>query len=311
MVYLQYDSCHHLIVWSYTTNFYIFPILRVFYKNIIIYSLVTLCCIVVIFQLVQLGYRSKSWTLNRKINIAFIGDSHIEQSISDEAQYSILKFAQSGDNYIYTYTKLQKLLNDNPSIDTVVLGIDFHNIDKTSEEWYTSQSYINFKFPKLYPYMKAKEVRKLVGFYPWGYCKAISNLFSIQDLITDDDFVKVYGSYQISSDTISKDSLLVKPKHNYKEVPSATQFEYLGKIRELCQSKGVKLIFLTCPIHSNTYKSGVLDGLITGYAKQYQIQYLNLREMAMEDNYFADKFHINRAGSKYFTEQLLKLLRKN
>lgn len=274
-----------------------------------IYSLVTLCCIVLIFQIVQLSYRNKSWILDKEINIAFIGDSHIEQSIVDDAQSGIFKFAQSGDNYIYTYTKLQKLLNDNPSIDTVVLGIDFHNIDKTSEEWYTSQSYINFKFPKIYPYMVAKDVKKLTGFYPWGYCKAISNLFSIQDLISDDDFVKLYGSYQISSDTIAKDSLLTKSENNYKEVPSATQFEYIGKIHELCQSKGVELIFLTCPIHSTTYRSAVLDGLITGYAKQHQIQYINLREMAMEDNYFADKFHLNFAGSEYFTKTLLRLLR--
>jgi hypothetical protein len=261
------------------------------------------------YQLVQLSFKQKSWKLKRDINIAFIGDSHIEQSIEDNSHEGIFKLAQSGDNYIYTYTKLSKLLNDNPSIDTVVLGIDFHNIDKTSEEWYTSQSYINFKFSKIYPYMSFEDVKKLAAFYPWGYCKAMSNVFSIQDLLDGYNFVKIYGSYQISSDTISKENLKSLAKNNYKEEVSTTQFQYISKIHELCQSRNVKLILLTCPIHSTTYRSVKLDSFITEYVKQNQIEYVNLRDMSMEDNYFTDKFHLNRAGSDYFTGTLLRMLR--
>jgi len=283
--------------------------LKIFYKHIAIFSVVTGIIVFSIFQLVQIAYLKKSWKLKEDITIAFIGDSHIEKSIADISHKGILTFAQSGDNYIYTYSKLVKLLNDNPNIDTVVLGVDYHNIDKTSEAWYTSQSYINYKFPRLYPYMTFHDAKKLVEFNPWGYGKAIANLMSVQDLITNNNFVKMYGSYENTNDTMSKASLDSVVKSNYEEIQSATQFQYIDKINQLCQSRNITLILLTTPIHLTAYRSVVLDSLITNYVAQNHIQYLNYRDLKMDNTHYSDKFHINQPGSEYFTKYLLKVLR--
>lgn len=76
-----------------------------------------------------------NWRLKDAQTILFIGDSHIEQGINDQEIDKIFTFAQSGDCYLYTFFKLKKILADNPQIRQVFLGIDYHNVDLTADDW--------------------------------------------------------------------------------------------------------------------------------------------------------------------------------
>ncbi len=284
--------------------------MRSFYKHIVWFSIFTCVVVIVLFIIVQNAYKNRSWTLIKPATIAFIGDSHIEQSINDNTYNDIITFAQSGDNYLYTYSKLVKLLQDNSSIDTVVLGIDYHNIDITADEWYKSQSYINFKFPKVFPYMSLSEVKELTSFNPWGYLKAFSNLFSIQDLFDKENYMKQYGAFQGIDSTITMEAINAVVTSNYKEQLSSTQMRYLDKIAEICLSKKIELVILTSPVHSSAVKVKGLELAIDQYVKKHNLRYLNDRSLMLSNEYFSDRFHLNRKGADYFTQFVLKQLRE-
>lgn len=246
-----------------------------------------------------------SWVIKSKNkNVLFIGDSHIEVSIDDNNNH-FYTLAQSGDCYLYTYCKLKRFLLENPSFDTICLGIDYHNIDKTSEEWYTSQSYLNYKFPACYPFLSKDDIKILFSLHPKGFIKSIPYIFSISENKSSLEYMKSFGYYNPIDSTMDLNELNKSFKSNYVNYSSEVQFMYLEKIRELCQEKGKVLILITTPIHKSVFKNSILDSKLEEYVTKKNILYLNYRNYNLSDDCFLDKFHLNRKGSQIFTNKLL------
>lgn len=235
----------------------------------------------------------------------FVGDSHIEQSIYDEDRNGIKTFAQSGDNYLYTYSKLKKILADNSGIDTVLIGIDFHNIDLTAREWYSSQSYLDYKFPQCFPFMELEDFKVLFKYNPIGFVKSLPNLFAFNDLQLKKDYINMYGSFQAS------DSVMVKPEKTptkYLNLSSQIQFFYLGRIVELCIRNNIKPILITTPIHTSEERNIILEELILNFINENSLSYINSRELKIPNSYFSNSSHLNTNGAVFYTKYLFRIL---
>lgn len=241
-------------------------------------------------------------------HILFIGDSHIEVSVNDNLNNHFFTFAQSGDNYLYTYIKLKKFLKDNPQFDTIYLGIDYHNIDKTADEWYSNQSYLDYKLPLCFPYISSTELQTLFSINPIGFIKSVPYLFSIPETEGKTRLIKKYGSFLPVDSTISKTKINEKYISNYNNMVSEVQLLYLGKIKEYCDLKSKKLILITTPIHHSVQRNEILENIIDHYIKINDIDYLNFRELNISDDFYADRFHLNQKGSIYFTNYLDKYI---
>jgi hypothetical protein len=248
----------------------------------------------------------RSWKIEKKgFHILFVGDSHIEQSIFDEDRKEIKTFAQSGDNYLYTYSKFKKILLDNSDIDTVFIGIDYHNVDLTAREWYSSQSYLDYKFPQCFPFMGVEDFKVLFTYNPIGFVKSIPNLIAINDLQFKRDYLNMYGSFQASDSVIIS---LENATSKYVNSPSKLQFYYLNKIIDLCKSNNIKPILITTPIHTCLERNLILEDLILNFAHENNLSYINSRELKLPNSYYRNSSHLNTNGAIFYTNYLFKYL---
>jgi hypothetical protein len=69
----------------------------------------------------------KNFYFDPKINKVIMGDSHISCGVNDQLIPSTISVANTNESYIYTYYKLKKLLDTKAKIDTVFLGVGYHN----------------------------------------------------------------------------------------------------------------------------------------------------------------------------------------
>ena len=62
------------------------------------------------------------------ISDIYIGDSHIKHAINDSIIPNSLNIAESSESFYFSYFKLKILLENNPSIKKVHLGLSYHNL---------------------------------------------------------------------------------------------------------------------------------------------------------------------------------------
>lgn len=247
-----------------------------------------------------------SWKINSsKKHILFVGDSHIEVSIDDNNSNPFYTLAQSGDCYLYTYSKLKKFLSENPLFDTVYLSIDYHNIDKTSEEWYTSQSYLDFKFPTCFPFLMNEDIHTLYSLNSIGFLKSIPYLLTISEKKSGKEYLNSFGSYRPIDSVMNIRELNKEFKSKYINKTSDLQFLYLEKIRLFCKENNKVFILITVPIHKSVIRNSLLEKKIEDYVELHKIIYFNYRDYNISEDGFSDKFHLNIKGSHSFTSHLL------
>lgn len=253
----------------------------------------------------------RSWKLNHQPNIVFVGDSHMEQAINDKVLKEVLTFAQSGDGYLYTFRKLEKLLKDNPEIDTVVLGIDYHNVDSTAVEWYSNRGYLDFKLPYTLSLMSMADLKLLFSINPQGTLSGCINSLSVFNNGVLQNNINCYGSFLERNTTMPKVQLDSVSKSQYLNQKSMIQFRYLSQIKNLCEHKKKTLIFMTTPLYLSANRNEKLQSLIDSFVQENSIRYINLRDLKTEDTFFADKYHLNTQGAGYFTQEALSQIRKH
>jgi len=247
----------------------------------------------------------KIWVVNNNVKVVFAGDSHIEQAINNTRNNSIFNLAQSGDNYLYTYTKLKRFLSVNKSIETVILGFDLHNIDSSAIEWYTSKSYLNYKFSKLFPYIENDDLVFMLKLNGLNSVRNIPNMVSHKNILYKKLFD--FGSFVESFKKMDSTDCFEKPKQ-IKHV-SRIQLRYIDKIIELANKTKVNLLFLTIPIH-NSQKGQYNKSInLKSIADNRNIVYLDFGSFKLENDCFADIYHLNNKGAIIFTDSICKFLK--
>jgi hypothetical protein len=115
-----------------------------------------------------------------------------------------------------------------------------------------------------------------------------------------------FGSFVGSEKSF--DSLAILHHQEYSTHISTIQLRYIDKIIELAKNSKTNLVFLTVPVHSShhsRYKKGI-D--LKRFADKKKLVYLDYSRFIMENNCFADGFHLNKKGAQIFTDTVCKLL---
>lgn len=250
--------------------------------------------------------KDKVWEIDKEIEVLFVGDSHIEVGINDEMNKRVQNISQSGDNYMYTYTKLERLINSNPNIKTIVLGIDTHNIDSVAIEWYTNDSYLSYKFAKMFPYMSYSDIRLMIRLNGLKIINNIPNVLSYKNIYNMK--LSDIGSYKVSNDTLALiESCNCDTTEN--NMISKLQLDYLDKIIKIAKDKGLNIVLLTIPVHRIQLDCNLnLQKYIIDYSKQKGVEYINLRSLELTDIDFSDKFHLNKNGAFKVTKEVFEIL---
>jgi hypothetical protein len=244
-------------------------------------------------------------------NILVLGDSHTECAIDDSIFTRSFNISQSGTAYLYSYTKLRKFLAVNPHIDTVLLSFHGGSIQKSLDEWILGDRYILGRIPQYFSLLRTEELSLFVknpAFYSALVklpMKSIGALlkFMIGRTLTYKDWY-IGGYFKLDRDRLQQ-ALEQQENNTVVETEySGYQIDYLLKIVELCNERGVELILFNAP----TYDAGkygnlrALNDFYTAYCGG--TRYLDYSDFPLPDYGYGDIGHLNFKGAEIFSQYL-------
>ncbi len=259
-----------------------------------------------------------------EIQTLVVGDSHNMKVLATNTKLGIFNFATGGENYMQTYYKLKKALEQNNQIKTIIIPLNINSFAKNDfsekSHLYYWNDYIDYiELSKLDPdYIRHLKNYTLGTFFPYlGKSKVISNYFGgkkldeeqmLKSIETENkDFSKLIPAEQISKAEKRVQELF--PKGNYDK----TLEIYFHKLIALAKAKNLEIVILTLPM---------TDAFMEAYKSKYDLQwfenkrneiyvmypelrYIDLRSK-LASRYFSDSDHLNLDGTKIANYYILR-----
>lgn len=285
--------------------------MRLFIKKIGFFFIVPFFLFIISF-LVNLG-TTNNYKFDSSINKIIIGDSHTQAAISDTLLHNAINFSNTSECYVYTYYKLATLLKNNPQIDTVFLGVSFHNFSSYLDNVITSSPY-------RYVYFLPENVFFHIVNHPSTDNPVGQYSLIIQKTLTYPFFKdarSIYGFYLPHDwpDTASMKAINKRIDIQYFTKGKINDFskmniEYFNKIVLLCKQKNKILIGLNTPMNKYYAAKVPLKFKTKYYLLTKNIKTINFEKLNLSENSFLlDGDHLTKIGSvktSVFLDSILK-----
>jgi hypothetical protein len=273
--------------------------------------------------------------LKPEITTLVLGDSHPEGAVDPRHLPHSANISHSGDNYFYSYEKLNFLLSRNPQATTVILGFSWHNFPANYQESFLFGE-AKGKIEAFFPILDA-EGRALVASWnsaylvPWAQNTLGLPLKFYDDgllwrqlrgaRLHPDDF-EFFGGFEDTGVSHIDESIIKQKAASYfleaGGSPSPTSpymTQYFFKILDLCTSRGIRVVLLNTPVHP-LYRSRVPEASVRTFeelraqvALRYPgVAYLDFSDLPIEASGYYDGDHVNRRGAETVTRRLASLL---
>ncbi len=280
------------------------------------------------FKLAQLEPLPK---IKTDISKAFVGDSHFN-SVHDDYIPQSINISSGAESYYYSFYKLKRFLEINPSVNHIYLTLGFHNLLRYNDKCGKELFKVLPKYLSLLP--REEQIKRIICVIHRKYSldfllKIIEN--GIHQIVDDKFYpslrIGIFPMPVVKIDSIGKYTMRYGFK-NYYTVDSTSisqimkyryyngnkirefskiQLYYLGKIVELCEEKGISLTAINTPLHSYYYKNVPREckNKLTEIVNSYKLDYIDLTTGIIDDEYiWKDGHHlIDLARAKF----LLKL----
>ena len=257
-------------------------------------------------------------------DVLFLGDCEVYETFTPPTlweNYGITSYIRgSGQQLIWhSYYLLEEMLErETPRI--VVYNVYAMKYGDPQSETYNRMTLDGMKWSL--SKLRAIKASMTEGESFLSYVFPLLRFHSRWKELSRDDF-----TYLFSRDTVSHNGYLmqtgIKPMNTAQIVPlalrdytlPATAFEYLDKMRALCEEKGVELVLIKAPTNTKAYYwYDEWDAQITAYSKEHDVDYYNFIPLAEEigidwscDTYDGG-YHLNVYGAEKMTAYFGKLL---
>ncbi len=258
-----------------------------------------------------------SYKIDSKKNILILGESYSEAGIDDNLFNRSINLSQSGTAYLYSYVKLEKLLEENKHIDTVLVSFRYDLLTKDREDlWIMSEDFLVPKVAfcvtllgkeefsvyndkKILSQAILKVPIRNMGSVIKYFHKGRSN-FTYRDL-------RIGGFLKSNRQRLQKDiekGLSLKPT---TEEESPVQKKYLLKIMSCCKKHNVKLILINLPMYKPEIY-GCTDKLYEYHNKYLKdVEFWDYSNFSFSsDSCYGDLGHLNYKGALVFSNYLQK-----
>ena len=280
-----------------------------FLKRISVFS-ITFSLVLVAVTLALFAYvnHKASFKLDSKIKYVVFGHSHPECAINDSLVTSVKNYASSSENFFYTFTKIERLLAQNPSVDTILVAFSNNHLSKNSDETIDDDNALLNKFAPLAPVAGFEHHRYLFAHNSAGYLQAISLSYrsQLRQIALSDFNYLQFGGYK-SLDRILPDSIIrngVKgdlDKYSSKAYASET-LERLKQIVAYCKAQNKTIILIRSPQHAKFYgRTNEEDFQHVRMQHFSDLEYLDFNDFPLSDSEFSDLSHLNTKGATKFS----------
>lgn len=258
-------------------------------------------------------------TINKNITQLFSGDSNVECAINDSLIANSLNIAQSGEAYLYTYVKLRSILDYNPQIRTIFVGISYGDLLKDTEEsWLFNQGFVIEKIGAYNYLMNYPEKSTIIKNEPIAYFRGLmksvfSNLKTFRKSFSDSSGkIENFGGYRyLNRDKLQEELMNAKAIEDKPYPEGLIQTEYLYKISQLCQQKSANLVLLNTPKYNSYFLDVPADIKKTWLTVRHTLardSLMDFSAMSYPDSCYGDVTHLNHRGAKLFSQFLNKRL---
>lgn len=260
-------------------------------------------CSALILGPIRISHTHTTWQLPQEKHILFCGASHIYHGINDSLTISAINLAKASERYMYTYLKLEKLLQINPQIDTIYLQFAPTDMWKNTDDKYFRRGE-QIAFAALY--------WPLFGATEWNWLK--SDIVNIGKVIiprirepynwSQKQYIDKQGGFSPVFNCF--DTIIDFPKNVTSEGNHGydINYYYCRKIIELCNQQNVKLCFLFMPVwkHNIAYD---LEYYYNAYNSHFSdVELLDYHDFDMDLCERMDSHHLNYYGATRFTQML-------
>lgn len=247
------------------------------------------------------------YRLGNKIHTVIAGNSRPECAFNDSLITGTQNISLVAEPYIYTYTKLRKLLVSNPGIKRVVIEVsDISLSDEYMQKWMYEFSSVRYLYPKYFNIMTLQEMKEIFSESPVAVLKSFPVIIRDDFFFTirreDDMFIfKQMGGFRekpgSNINKLAGDTNSISDKAKVYELAEENLL-YLDKIVDMCRQKSVHLFFLRSPVHKiyglNSF-SNQYDSLLQH--RYSEIVLLDFANFKLKDTEYFDAHHLNSAGA--------------
>ena len=281
----------------------------------------------------------KNFKFENKIKYLVIGDSYTKLAIDQKQIPNLLNLSETSEGYLFSYSKLKFILDNNNEVKKIFIGLSFHNVSPSNEFSY-SYAIANNNIIKYFNVLDNNEKLILLNYDPQfvtSFLKKIlvydlKNIFRNKNDFSDlnsffnrqyyiSELDKVFKDFKIVDNKMKLSKKTINKRIQYVYYSSLSYNEkksintlYLFKIMELCKSKNIDLVFVSTPIHDEYFRN-IPENIKQKYYSiitENKLKIINLANVNIGDSCFMpDGDHVNTIGCKYVTEYLKKYLKDN
>lgn len=301
--------------------------------NLIILTIVTMLLLGFLYNTVFLkkAYSPKSYSLSDQDTILISGSSHSASTFNPDLIPGAINVAVEGECYFYTYYKLKYYYQISNKIKHVIISYSPCNIGKNTELKLFGNKDTKHYFDKYFMLLDKEGRSKLSRSFenyavyqlkyqlgiPFSYDNDIDILYKYFRgtlKLSDFRFSGGFKRYEINSTDVSYiDRKIDFYFYDKGKITDISQFnsEYLEKIAEFCQNKGIKLYLVSTPVYRDYYKN-----VPESFKKKHQklgsylelkysnVQFLDMVNFQLPETCWLNGDHVNVSGAKIATEYL-------
>lgn len=248
-----------------------------------------------------------SFDIPREKTILILGDSETETALNDTLIKHSINLSQGADAMFYSYMKLKKIYENNPQIETVILGF---SPDTYCSALFYDVPVMKARFTNYFYILQYKDFKDILLYSFEGFARGISVLGKYflktpHILQTKNIREVIIGGFQprpIDSTILAKS--IIKGEYAMENIPDPLSVKYFDKIVRYCNEFKIKLIVINTPVHKVLIEK-------RAETKKSYLNFLNARKdrltlwdcenFQVPDSLFYDVNHFNYKGANLFS----------
>jgi hypothetical protein len=256
------------------------------------------------------------------IQNAFFGDSHVANSINPEYLPNTFNFGTPGENYIKTYYRLKKIINqDKVTIENAFIQVDTHSFSSYMNEEALFIGDSLWYYHKLMPFRLTQKVSKksLLSLFIESKLPVIGHAAHFSYIINGRKIHVVNNGWISRSGNFSenpedqKEQIASHRFNQYfteKTLIDPVAEEYFEKIILLAEQKNITLFFIRYPVTSYckdsiTSQLSVEEIYPLSLNKTLQKNFLDYEDLFLNNHdLFTDSNHLNYFGAEKLSKKI-------
>lgn len=262
-------------------------------------------------------YKSQNEYLKlNNIKYVFFGDSHTRNSINPKFINNTFNFGTGDEDYVETYYKFKKIIEENKNIKITFFEIDPHTFSdklRNNNKLFAQTRYWS-------QYLSLKEIKEFnkksySTLYIEKYLPVIGNGKDFLNILIVKPTPLIKG-WTNSTKTYDRSTLLAQRRYDilFNKNPKIDDlsFEYFLKTIKLANDNNISVVLIKYPLSKEFYDemirrnypltdyyTQIIDNITINYTLlDYQKDYFNHPE------YFSDPDHLNNIGSMTISESV-------